>query len=52
MRKKCALEHRIFNLSPIFKISSSAALLNTLRYKYNTPEHRNNAFLALNLVQG
>ena len=52
MRKKCALEHRIFNSSPIFEISLNAALLKTLLYKSNIPEHRNNAFLALNLVQG
>ena len=45
MRKKCASEHRIFNSSPIFEISLNAALLNTLRYPYNTLEHRRNAFL-------
>ena len=38
--------------SPIFEISLNAALINTLRYPYNTPEHEKNAFLALNLVQG
>ena len=31
--KKCTLEHRTFNSSPIFEFSSSAALLNTLHYK-------------------
>ena len=38
----------------MFKSSPSlnAALLNTLRYPYNTPEHRRNAFPALNLAQG
>ena len=51
-RKKCALKRRIFNSSPIFEISLNAALLNTLHYPYNTPEHRRNAFLALNLAQG
>ena len=29
-----------------------AALLNTLCYPYNTPEHRRNTFLALYLAQG
>jgi len=43
---------RTFNSSPIFEISLNAALLNTLRYPYNTPEHRRNTFLALNLAQG
>ena len=33
-------------------ISLHAALLSTLRYPYNTPEHRRNTFLALYLVQG
>ena len=43
---------RIFNSSPIFKISLHAALLSTLCYPYNTPEHQRNAFLALYLLQG
>ena len=45
--KKYTLECRIFNSSPLFKISLHAALLNTLHYAYNTPEHRRNTFLAL-----
>ena len=36
--------------SPILEISLNAALLNTLCYPYNTPEHRRNAFLALYLI--
>ena len=40
---------QIFSSSP--EISSRSPLLNTLHYLYNTPEHRNNAFLALYLGQ-
>ena len=46
-RKKCASERRIFNSSPI---SLHTALLNTLHYPYDTPEHRRNTFLALHLA--
>ena len=42
------MERGIFDSSPIFEISLHAALLNTLHYPYNTPEHRRrNTFLAL-----
>ena len=51
-RKKCASDRITFDSSPIFEISSSAALLNTLYYPYNRPEHRRNASLALYLAQG
>ena len=39
---KCTSEHRTFNSSPI---SLHTALLYTLCYPYNTPEHRTNAWL-------
>ena len=51
-RKKCASERITFDSSPVFEISFSAALLNTLCYPYNTLEHISNAFLALYLAQG
>ena len=34
------------------RLALNAVLLNTLRYLYNTPEHRRNAFLASYLSQG
>ena len=47
-----ALQSVEYSIHPIFEISLSATLLNTLCYLCNTPEHRNNAFLGMYLVQG